>query len=102
MDEYLTVAVHNEFMKRMEEEHRRQNHRISENAEAIKNIGALTIAVEKMANNMELMIQEQKDQGQRLKILEARDGEKWRKLVWYVFTAIIGGLIGYMLKQAGM
>lgn len=102
VDAFLPRGEHEEFAKRMEDEHKRQNRRISDLEEAVKQYGALTVAVEKMATNMESMLDEQKKQGERLEALESRDGELWRKAVGYVVTAIIGIVVGYIFKQLGM
>ena len=100
--EYLLRVEHEEFAKRMEEEHIRQNHRISELEERFKKNESLTIAVEKLAFSVESMVKEQKKHGERLEELEAKDGEMWRKAVGYVVTVIIGIVIGFIFKQIGM
>ena len=100
--DFIKREEHKEFARRMEDEHKRQNYRITELEDAIKQYGALTIAVEKMAVNMEQMLNEQKNQGERLETLESRDGEMWRKITGYVVTAILGIILGYIFKQIGM
>lgn len=99
---FLSEQVHNEFARRMEAEHDRQNHRIGELEEAVKQYGALTIAVEKMAVSMEQMLAEQKSQGSRLEVLESRDGEMWRKITSHVLTAIAGAIICFILAKIGV
>ncbi len=59
-------------------------------------------AVNKLATNMENMVEEQKKQGERLQAIESRDGEMWRKVVSYAVTAVIGVVIGFLLKQVGI
>lgn len=100
--DYIKREEHIEFTKRMEAEHGRQNHRIQELEDNVKQIAALTTAVEKMAVNMEQMLNEQRSQGSRLEELESRDGEMWRKITGYIATAIIGIVLGYLFKQLGM
>ena len=34
--------------------------------------------------------------------LKARDGEMWRKIVAYIFTTVVGFVIGYIFKLIGM
>ena len=63
---------------------------------------ALVTSVEKLALNMEIMAKEQQEQGKRLETLEARDGEMWRKVVGYIVTAIVGGVIGFIFTRLGM
>ena len=96
-DEYVTQAEHREFEKRMEAEHDRQNHRLSELEEAVKNISTLTVSVSKLAVSMEQMAEEQKKTNVRLTALEQEPAENWKKAVWLVITALISAAVGYFL-----
>ena len=58
--------------------------------------------VERLAVNMENMLKVQETQGERLKTLENRDGEMWRRTAGYVITAVLGILTGYVFKLIGM
>lgn len=102
MDSPLTRAEHNEFAKRMEDEHHRQNKRIGELEDRLEQNNKLLVSVEKLALSMENMQKEQKDQGDRLEKLESRDGELWRKTLGYVISAVIGGVIAFIFTQIGM
>lgn len=102
MDTPITRAEHEEFAKRMEDEDRRQNRRIEILEESVQQFTSLTASVEKLALNMENMLKEQEAQGKRLEALEDRDGEKWRAMISYVGTTIIGILIGYIFTLLGM
>lgn len=100
--EYVGREEHTEFAKRIEDEHHRQNERIELLEEAVKQNTALTLSVEKLANNMENMANEQVKQGERLEALEGRDGEMWRTVVKYVLTAALGLVIGLVATQIGL
>ena len=102
MDTPITRAEHEEFVKRMEDEDHRQNRRIEILEKSVQLLTSLTTSVEKLALNMENMLKEQEAQGNRLEALEDRDGEKWRTMISYVGTTIIGILIGYIFKMLGM
>lgn len=102
MDTPIARAEHEEFRKRLEEENARQDKRISLLEDSVRQTGALTAAVERLATNMENMAKEQDKQGKRLEVLENRDGEMWRKVVGYVVTAVIGILLGFIFTQIGM
>lgn len=93
---------HEEFAKRMEDEHHRISRRISVVEEEVKENNKIVNAVNKLAVNMEMMFKEQQEQGERLDKLEARDGEKWRGLVKNVAIAVISAVVGYIAKQLGM
>lgn len=99
---YLPRHEHEEFAKRMEEEHRRQNKRIGDLEDGQKERHRMLVSIEKMAVNMEEMQKEQKEQGERLEILENRDGEKWRETTKYVLFTCLGILISFVMKEIGI
>lgn len=96
MDQYLEVSVHNEFAKRMEEEHTRQNNRITELENEVKENRSLVLSVERLTTSVKAMVEEQKEQGRRLDELEHRDGEMWRKVIGYVVTTVVGLVLGFI------
>ena len=100
-NDYMLKSVHEEFAKRMEEEDVRQNHRITKLELAVEQISSIATSVERLATNMEHMVLEQRNQGERLTALESRDGEKWRTVASYVITAIISSVIGYFINRLG-
>lgn len=102
MDAPITRAEHEEFRRRMEEEHKRTNERLGKLEESIKQIGSLALSVERLATSIESMAEEQKKQGDKLESLEERDGQMWRKVVGYIATAIVGILIGFVSQQLGL
>ena len=88
--------------KRLEDENDRQNNRINILEENSKQMQTLTTSVEKLAINMESMVRQIGQQGERLEALESRDGEMWRKAIAYLATAVIGAVVGYISKQIGV
>ena len=102
MEDAIGRAEFEEYKNRIEQEDHRQNGRIKELEESTKQINALTVSIEKLAQSVESMVREQEAQGKRLVSLESRDGEMWRKVVGYVATAIIGIVVGFIFTQVGM
>lgn len=102
MDSPITRAEHNEFVRRMNDEHARINHRVSELEKVVKKINDLTISISEMSISMKQMIEEIKTQGGRIEEIEARDGDMWRKVVGHVVTCAVGIVIGYIFLQIGM
>lgn len=90
MDSPILRAEHEEFARRMEDEH----HRLSKRLETVERVA---IAVEKLATNMEAMLKEQERQGDRLERLESKPAESWNTLTRSILTgigsAIAGGII---------
>ena len=99
MDTPITRAEHEEFSRRIEDWERRQDKRLELLEENVREIGALTTSVEKLAQSVESMVKEQEKQGRRLDELEGRDGEMWRKVVGYIITAAVGILVGFLFRQ---
>lgn len=102
MGEFLTVELHNEYAKRMEEEHTRQNHRIANLEKAVEENGKLLITVERIANSVETMQKDLGKQGEKVDELYSRDGKKWQKVTEYVALAIVGAVLGFALAQFGL
>lgn len=102
MDSPITRAEHEEFRRRMEEEHKRQNSRIELLEEQTATTTDLVISVKELALSVKQMAETQKAQGEKLEKLEQQDGEMWRKIVGHVITVIIGIVIGFVFKQLGM
>lgn len=99
---WIARQEYEEHNKRMEDEHKRQNHRIELLEKATEQNNKLLVSVERLAVSMENMQKEQQEQGERLEILENRDGEMWRKVVSHVITVAIGIVVGYIFTQIGM
>ena len=99
---YMLHIEHEEYAKRIDEEQKRQDKRLEEIEAAQKENNRLLLAVERLAVNMEDMKKEQKDQGERLEVLENRDGEKWRKAEWAIISGIIMAVVGYILGNVGL
>lgn len=113
MDTPITRAEHEEFRKRMEDENKRLDERIglekkrldsriNDLKEPVDKLVELTTAVKELAVNMKIMSKEQEMQGERLKTLESRDGEMWRKVIGYAITAVVGIVVGFVFTQLGM
>ena len=102
MDEYIGRQEHEEFRRRMEDEHKRINHRVADLEETVREIRELTASVEKLASSVEKMAKSQALQEERLKNLESRDGETWRKVKWYLLTLAIGAVAGVVFSQIGL
>lgn len=100
-DEYLLREVHEEFAGRMEDEHRRINHRLGKVEETIGEINRLTLSVQSLAESVQRMCKEQERQSERLQVLESRDGDNWRTLMKYLLTGIAGALAGFIASWLG-
>lgn len=98
----VSFKICDERCKRLEEEDKRQNHRIDLLEDSTREMRAIAISVEKLATTMESMVKEQEKQGERLEALEERDAEKWRKVAGYVGTTILGIILAFIAAKLGI
>ena len=99
---YITYEVHNEFAKRIEDENTRQNHRISELEENVKQIQELTVSVREMAVNISQMTKELSKQGERLEAIEKEPAQKWKQASWIVLSVILTAMATLALTKMGL
>lgn len=102
MDDVISRAEHDEFTRRMEDEHTRINRRVALLEESTKQLTEIAISVRELATSLKKMEEEQHEQSAKLDKLESRDGEMWRTVVKYIATAVAGIVIGFIFNQIGM
>lgn len=101
-EDAVTRREHDEFARRMDAEDKRQNQRINALEAEVGKATNLLVSVEKLAANMETMLKEMERQGQRLTVLEERDGKMWRKVCTYIITTVLGLVIGAAFARFGV
>ena len=111
---YITKEVHEEFARRMDaenkrlaEEDNRQNHRIDELEENVKEIHKLTVSMERMSANMQSMLEAIERQGKliekqtnRIDDMEREPAGRWKGIkskavdtaVNVIITALVIGV----------
>lgn len=99
METPISRGEHEEFARRIADQERRQDKRLELLEGTVREIGDLTLSVQRLAQSLESMVEEQGRQGRRLQALEDRDGEKWRKLMGYIATALTSGGITLLLSH---
>ena len=98
MAEFVTIEVHKEFERRIEEENTRQNHRITELEGAVKQISELVTSVKVLAANMETMAKEQAKQGERLEEIEKKPAKRWDVVITGALSAVVGALMAALMS----
>jgi len=88
--------------EQLKQENDRQNHRIEILEQTVREISILTASVRELATSMKSMQEEQEKQGKRLETIEGRDGEKWRKMLSYIGTAILGAVLAIVFAKIGL
>lgn len=102
MDQTIQRAEHEEFRRRMEDEHERIHQRIAKVEQTVNQVHSLASSVERLAVSVEQMARIQKEHADQLEELQGRDGERWRQAVGYAVTAVIGIVIGFVFNKIGM
>lgn len=88
--EEITRGEYEEAIKRVEAEEKCQNKRLDTLEESMATLTELTISIEKIATNIEVMQKELAKQGARLEKIEQEPAENWKKVVWLVIAALVG------------
>ena len=99
---YLLHVEHEEYVKRVDEEFVRVNHRLKHLENQEERQTELLISIKELTVEMKDIKKEVFEQDERLETLESRDGEKWRKAEWAVISGIIMAVLGYILGNAGL
>lgn len=99
---YLLKSVHEEFSIRMNEEHKRQNKRITDVEIKVKDISDLTASVASLAKSVEQMAKAQEKQAKRLEALEQKPAKKWESFADKVIWAVAAALIAFILSYLGL
>lgn len=101
MDEtYVTLAVHNEFARRIDEENDRQNVRLTALEKGLQEVSKITVEVSRLATSMEQMVKELEKQGSRLDEIEKKPAKRWDVVVTGAISAIVGALMAALLTGA--
>lgn len=67
-------------------------HRMKGQEEQTRTIQDLAVSVRELALNMKTMMEEQKDQGERLEKLEQEPAKRWKDSTKAIFNAFLGAL----------
>lgn len=114
MEGNLTRAEHEEFARRMtaeskrlEDENTRQNRRLEQlentvNQIVVQQLTTLTGTIQALKTSVDNTIKEQAEIGERVKKLEDKDGDMWRTAVKYVLSAVLGGVVVFIMSRIGI
>lgn len=98
---YITREEHEEFRRRMDDEEKRQNHRIERLEDTFEKINDLTLSVRELVLSLKAMQTEQLRQGERLDAIEREPGDKWNKAVWLVISMALTAAVTLLIAKLG-
>ena len=96
--EYVSLEVHNEFVKRIEAEDGRQNKRIEIIEQKQAQISELVASVKVLAANVESIAKEINEQGIRLKEIEGIPKKRWETIIACILTGLVGAAISAVIS----
>ena len=92
-NDFISRREHDEYVKRMEDEHKRMNHRLINLEKIVNQIQEMNTNISELATNMKYILEEQREQGKRLDKIEDEPKSNWNTIKKGVFNAI-GAAIG--------
>lgn len=98
MSEFLTIEVHKEFEKRVEEENDRQNHRLNSLEIGLKEVNKIAGSVERLVAQIETLTKEISKQGERLEEIEKKPAKRWDVVITGALSAIVGALMAALMS----
>lgn len=102
MDDVVARVEHDEMKLRFEERFDRVEARVGDLEGQVRDITKSMLSIQRIELVLESIQEDNKRMMKRLEELEREPADKWRKMVWYVMTAIAGGVIALILRQVGI
>ena len=101
-DEYITRFEYDERLKRIDDEDRRQNHRIDKLENITDQIADMAASIKAMVVTMQGMQKEQEEQGKRLSEIEKKPADNWNNLVYTLIALVATAAVTYILTKGGL
>lgn len=99
--DYITRYEYDERQKRIDDEDRRQNHRIDKLETITDQIAEMAASIKAMVVTMQAMQKEQEEQGKRLTDIEKKPADNWDKLVYSLIAMVATAAVTYILAKGG-
>lgn len=89
MDEVVKAEI-----QRLHDENERQNYRLSEVEQTIKQLNELVLSVQRISLSVESLTKEVQKQGQRLEVIEQKPAQNWNTMTRTIFTTVVSAIAG--------
>jgi K+-sensing histidine kinase KdpD len=100
--DYITRIEFEERGKRIDDENRRQNHRLDKLEKIADQLTDMAASIKAMVVTMQGMQKEQERQGQRLEKIEEKPADNWNTLIKTALTVIVTAAVTWMLSKGGV
>lgn len=101
MEDFITKELHEEFVRRMEDENHRQNKRIDKCEESIRQIGEIVRSIDRLTTSVESLANDIQKQGARLEAIEKEPAEKWKQVTWEILKYVLLLGLGIIALKIG-
>lgn len=101
MDEFVSRAEYDERQKRIDDENRRQNHRIDKLERIADQLTDMAASIKAMVVTMQSMQKEQERQGERLDDIERKPADNWDKLVYSIIAMVASAAVSWIIAKGG-
>lgn len=102
MDDMVTRAEHEEFARRMGDEHKRQSKRIEALERRQDDLDKIVSSMATMEERQSRMGEDIDEIKTDVRALTDKPGKRWEQLVATVISVIVGAVLGVLLAQLGM
>ena len=89
-------------LQHLEDEQKVLVARLNKQSSLLNDIQQLSTSVSLLANNMQSMLEEIKNQGRRIASLEQKPAKRWESVVEKVILAVVGAVVGAILVKIGL
>ena len=100
--DYITRFEYEERQKRIDDEDRRQNHRIDKLEAITDQIADMAASIKAMVVTMQAMQKEQEEQGKRLSDIEKKPADNWNQLVYSLIAMVATAAVTYIITKGGL
>lgn len=91
-----------ERLKEVEDRSKSNTHRLDTLEPKVEDIHNLAISVKEIAIEMKLMREDMNKIDKRVIAIESKPGKRLDQIIGYILSALIVGLIGYVLLKLGL
>lgn len=102
MEDYVTQIEYKERQARLDDENRRQNHRIDKLEQMYDKLTEISMSVKAIAVKMEGMQEDLGKYGSKINDMEKKPAENWDKLVYTIIAMIATAAITWVFAKGGL
>ena len=101
MNEYVTKIEYKERQARLDDENRRQNHRIDKLEQMADKLTDIALSVKALAVTMEGMQKDLSKYGSQINEMEQRPADNWNKLVYTIIAMVATAAVTWVFAKGG-